>query len=401
MAIAVDIIISDTELVPQPIEGVIVQVYDYVLGDLIAQATSDDTGTAAFLLPGAAAPSPLPYEVRFFKLGVLFNNPMAIAVEEPLSGTDTNNFTVSGQLTSVVSQTAVATIVSATGGATVGTQTLFTTAADHGFSVGQIVAIAGVSDSTFNGSWTISSIPAPTTFTINQVLYPVVHNGTGGTATVSFTTLQPATDPRLCRIQGRFMNLSNQPIPNSTFRIMARAQTGAEAPKYVDDQLISASEMSFKTDQNGYAVAELFRTGHFEIMFAGEDDTEWPFYVPDTPFAQWGDLINPYPVSIAWSPTIAPDNAVGMLVGQSLFVPFTAIFSNTQSPLSGLSLWLNFFSSDTTNMIIGLQQADMGVNIISVGPGVVTITGANKPCLLPPRIPYYDTVIPPLTVTVT
>lgn len=309
MAVVVNVIVSDTELVPQPIEGVVVQALDPITSALIAQATSDVHGNAAFLLPGAS------YEVRLFKLGVLFQNPVAILVLEPAPAPPlSNNFLVSGVLTNV---------------------------------------------------------------------------------------LQPAIDPRLCKVQGRFMNLSNQPIRNATVRIMAKAETGGEQPKYVDDNVISASEMSFKTDRDGYLKIDLFRTGHFEIVFSGEDDMEWPFYVPDTPYALWGDLINPYPVSIEWDQTIAPGNAASMAVGGDLRIPFVPTFSNTQQPLSGMSQWLNFFSSDTTDMILGLQQFDMGVFLRAVGPGVVTITGANKPCLEPGRIPYYATVIPTLTITVT
>jgi hypothetical protein len=314
MALPVDIVIKDTELVPQPISGVVVQVLDPVTSALIAQATSDVTGTAAFLLPGAPSPSPTPYEVRFFKLGVLFTNPQAIAVEEPLLPHDTNNFTASGVLTSV---------------------------------------------------------------------------------------LQPAIDPRLCRCQGRFMNLSNQPIANNTVRIMAKAEQDTENPKYVDENVISAQEMAFKTDANGYLVVDLFRTGQFEIMYGGDDDTAKSFYVPDEPYAQWGDLIDPYPVSIAWDPTVAPGNVVSMHVGDCLSVPFTALFSNTVEPIYGLSKWLDFFSSDTGDLVCGLQQYDMGVFLRAVGVGTITVTGANKPCLLPPRIPYYNTLIPALTVNVT
>ncbi len=307
MAVPVNIVISDTELVPQPIAGVVVQALDPNTSALIAQSISDVTGTAAFLLPGQN------YEVRFFKLGAIFKNPLAISVLEPLPTGKTNNFVVSGVL------------------------------------VG---------------------------------------------------TLSPAIDPRLCRVQGRLMNFSNQPVRHATVRIMAKGETGGEQPKYVDENLISSSEMTFKTDRDGFISIDLLRTGNFEIVFSGEDDMEWPIYIPDQPYALWGDLINPYPVSIAWDQTVAPGNIVSLSVGQSLVVPFTALFSNTVVPLYGMSKWVDFFSSDTTNMILGLQQADMGVLLSAVGVGTASITGANKPNLNPGRIPYYNTAIPALTVNV-
>lgn len=65
-----------------------------------------------------------------------------------------------------------------------------TTSAAHGFTIGQSVTIAGVSDSTFNGTFTIASVPAASTFTYAQ-------SGTstssgGGTA----TSLSPAVTIR-------------------------------------------------------------------------------------------------------------------------------------------------------------------------------------------------------------
>jgi hypothetical protein len=313
MAVAVNIVINDTELVPQPIEGVVVNVYDIDDSTLISSATSDVDGNAALLLPGTTSPG-LSYEVRFFKLGVLFNNPVAIAVIEPTPAPpQSNNFNVSGVVTDV---------------------------------------------------------------------------------------LQPATNPRLCRVQGRFMNLSERPIPNCSVKIVAKADQ--PNPKYLDENIISASEMSFRTDKDGYLNIDLIRTGYFEIVFAGEDDEAQSFYVPDTSYAQWGDLINPYPVSIEWNQTLAPGNVVTVYLtpNGTANVNFTALFSNTQSPISGLSKWLDFFSSDPTDQICGLQQWDMGVFLRAVAPGTITVTGANKPCLLPHRIPYYSTVVPPLTVNV-
>lgn len=58
-----------------------------------------------------------------------------------------------------------------------------TTAAAHGYAVGQNVAIAGVTDASFNGpSFTIVTVPSTTTFTYGQV--GAAANSGGGTATL-------------------------------------------------------------------------------------------------------------------------------------------------------------------------------------------------------------------------
>lgn len=60
----------------------------------------------------------------------------------------------------------------------------FTTSSAHGFERGMEVAIHGIADASFNGSFTIASAPSPNVFTVQQ-LGPDEHRGEGGAATVS------------------------------------------------------------------------------------------------------------------------------------------------------------------------------------------------------------------------
>jgi len=95
MSVAVDIFVKDDSVSPAPIAGVVVGVLDAVTLVPVAMATTDGAGRAAFLLPGAVTPG-LAYEVRLFKLGVRFANPVAIQVVEPV--VTTNKFDMSGTL---------------------------------------------------------------------------------------------------------------------------------------------------------------------------------------------------------------------------------------------------------------------------------------------------------------
>jgi hypothetical protein len=313
MAVAVDIVLMDTESTPQPIVGAVVGIFDPITGNPVAQATTDVTGTAAFLLTGSAGPAGTTYEVRFFKMGVFFANPAMIAVIDPLGPHQTNIFTYSGTI--------------------VGTQ----------------------------------SVPL---------------------------------DPRTCRVTGRFLNFSNQPISGTTVRIQAETELPEKNPAFVDKNIISASEMIFQTDDDGYLTVDLLRTGVFRMIFAGQEDEAYRIYIPDAPLANFSDLIEPFPVSIAWDPTTAPGNAVSLNVGDTLSVPFTALFSDGETPPDGLSAWLQFVSSDTALAVISIQEYATGVFIMALGVGTATITGNNRPNLLPVRIPYYSTAVPPLSVTV-
>jgi hypothetical protein len=63
-----------------------------------------------------------------------------------------------------------------------------TTSAAHGFSIGQTVTVAGV-DATFNGVYTIASVPTSTTFTYAKTATNVTSTAATGTAAVQGTTI--------------------------------------------------------------------------------------------------------------------------------------------------------------------------------------------------------------------
>jgi len=54
---------------------------------------------------------------------------------------------------------------------------------DHGLAVGNKVIIAGYSESDYNGTFTVDSVPSSTTFTVEGVTGTPADDGGGGTAT--------------------------------------------------------------------------------------------------------------------------------------------------------------------------------------------------------------------------
>lgn len=80
--------------------------------------------------------------------------------------------------------------VAGTGAKTVSNKALtsnvatLTTSAAHGFAVGSVVVVTGV-DSTFNGTYTILSVPTATTFTYAKTASNVSNTSASGTATVT------------------------------------------------------------------------------------------------------------------------------------------------------------------------------------------------------------------------
>jgi autotransporter-associated beta strand protein len=79
---------------------------------------------------------------------------------------------------------ATTTDIIGAGATEAGTTVTITTKAPHGFSVGQTVTIAGVSALGYNGTFAISSVPTPTTFTYTDSFTLLPHSG-GGTASAT------------------------------------------------------------------------------------------------------------------------------------------------------------------------------------------------------------------------
>lgn len=92
-AVPVDIYVSDESTSPVPIENAEVGIFDVGTHTLVAGATTDSDGLAAFSLTGVADPGQS-YEVRVFKLGVNFHGLHTIAVLDP--ATTPNKFDISG-----------------------------------------------------------------------------------------------------------------------------------------------------------------------------------------------------------------------------------------------------------------------------------------------------------------
>lgn len=102
----VDILVQSDEVVPTPLNDVVVRVYDATGTTLLVQGTTGVLSPAGHLdltLPVDAPPAPTRYSLRFYAQGVAIGSPQAIDVYSPasLAPTATNEFQVSGTLLTV------------------------------------------------------------------------------------------------------------------------------------------------------------------------------------------------------------------------------------------------------------------------------------------------------------
>ena len=97
-------------------------------------------------------------------------------------------------------------IVTGTGANRAGNVVTITTTTPHQIFVGQSATISGMANTTFNGVFTVVSVPTPTTFTYNQTAANAVSGG--GSVTVPALTAQLITFPALNPQETRTANLN-------------------------------------------------------------------------------------------------------------------------------------------------------------------------------------------------
>ena len=105
----VQITVVDTQVVPQPIDGVTVRVFDATGTTFITEGITGGVtpGVVEFTLTGTAAPTPTQYSIRTVKTGVSILSPQAIEVYSPASdsSTGTNNFKLVGTVATLPTAT--------------------------------------------------------------------------------------------------------------------------------------------------------------------------------------------------------------------------------------------------------------------------------------------------------
>lgn len=205
------------------------------------------------------------------------------------------------------------------------------------------------------------------------------------------------TDPYLCRCVGRFLDYQNRPKVNISVRISANVDLLNKIPKIAGGSFISPSSMEFRTDSNGYVVADLIRSGEYYVAFAGEEDEVWGFKVPDAQTANLTDLVHPRPIAVSYSGLA--NNAISIVVGERLSVPVTMTFTDKIDRPEEISRWAEFLISDPTIMDVTFDAGMQVMTFRGLNPGVATLT-VNTKLNFPATLPATTISAPVITVTV-
>jgi LysM repeat protein len=150
----------------------------------------------------------------------------------------------------------VAVSIASTGAVRGGGISTITTTAPHGLAVNGTVNVQGVSDSTFNGQFTIASVPNPTTFTYEQSNEPASASG-GGTAGLLSITLAVSIEQNGGAVRA-----------SGTATITTTAPHG-----FALGDLVAISGVTDTTFNGTFQVASLPSATSFTCVQEGQDST--------------------------------------------------------------------------------------------------------------------------------
>lgn len=105
-------------------------------------------------------------------------------------------------------------------------------------------------------------------------------------------------DPRLCRCSGFFKDCSGRPYQALDMSFIAQFK-----PALVDGDAVMGERVDLRTDEDGYAVIDLYRNGEYRVTIQSLEDFTRVVFVPDRASVNLPDLIFPVVKSIEWDPT--------------------------------------------------------------------------------------------------
>jgi hypothetical protein len=280
----VNVVVKDDQIVPQPVDAVVVRVFDSTGTTFITEGTTGvptpGSGSVQFTLNGSG-PLPTTYQLRFYINGGAIKSPQYIQVFSPpsLAPTGANNFLV----------------------------------------------------------------------------------------TASLFTLPTATNPRLCRASGFVWGPDGRPRRGVDMHFIPCFR-----PLVVDGYGVLGERVAIRTDQDGYASTDLFRTGIYQVTIESQENYTRVIYVPDRSSINLFNLLFPLVVDVQYTPVGPWFVPVGT---QLTLVP--TLTANDYRVLDGIGDQDVIYSTDDQNIASVTVNAD---NIIIRGnaPGSTTLRVSRR-----------------------
>lgn len=187
-------------------------------------------------------------------------------------------------------------------------------------------------------------------------------------------SLPTATDPRLCRCSGYFVDMSGRPLANMDVHFIPLCYNEDQPdlnPLVVDGIGVMGDKIITRTDSDGYLEIDLFRNAEVSALVQGFAHSRRVIRVPDASSVSLLNLLFPVVSEIIFG-----TNPVAVAV--SAFVDVTLIIKASDGQiLDPLDRDVVFASSDVGVATVQLQ-ADGTLRVMGVAAGTVTVEAARS-----------------------
>jgi hypothetical protein len=204
-----------------------------------------------------------------------------------------------------------------------------------------------------------------------------------------------SADPRLCRCSGFFKDLLGRPLANLPVHIRGACFNDDQnvfTPTIVDGNLVMQGEPIIgRTDENGYFIVDLYRTGHYSFLLAGLETETRSVYVPDTTSFNLINMLFPVVTSITFDP-----DPIDISVDESVDVEVEILASDTTT-LDVYDDNLTFLIEDTSIATIVLVDGKLQITGCAAGTTQLTVEISDDTIV---TIPTEPVTYSPLQITV-
>lgn len=203
-----------------------------------------------------------------------------------------------------------------------------------------------------------------------------------------------ATDPRICRCSGYFVDHRGQPLKNLEMHFIALCLNDGQSPwnpLIVDGKGVLSTKIYAKTDSRGYMEIDLFRTGIYQVLVQGIETSNRVVKVPDAPGVNIVDLLFPVVEEVTFE-----TNPLTVPLSTYVDLDVTVIATDGQELLlSGSDV---IFESQNLGVAV-VQIVDNKLRVMGSGVGTTTVT-ARRADTSTVTIPTQPVTYIPLSVTV-
>ncbi len=194
---------------------------------------------------------------------------------------------------------------------------------------------------------------------------------------VTKESLPTATNPRLCRCSGYFVDAAGQPAPDITvfFTEHCVPKLEYQSESNFTAKAVVPSRLTARTDSDGYMVIDLYRDAIYEVHAEGFINISRDVKIPDLSAANMPDILFPVVGTVKWYeslvqlvPTEAPTKTVSLAGGADTLTIEVILRSGTIIDSGEVTL-----ASDDT-AVVTVSKSDDTVTLTPVTTGSATIT---------------------------